>query len=136
MKANQSSTAVRAYLLWQERGAPDGSPELDWYEAERQLAAMSSPAGGDKRTKTEGQSGPIQGEGDYQAAERYRGEVAAFIKTADIEKLAKQAKPQSPKEARDQDLAERAGKGHSKGDDPADVKIMYTGAPTKPRIDR
>ena len=35
--------AVLAYALWQERGCPDGSPENDWYEAERQLKAQSEP---------------------------------------------------------------------------------------------
>ena len=29
--------AELAYLLWQERGCPVGSPDEDWYEAERQL---------------------------------------------------------------------------------------------------
>lgn len=127
MKANQSSTAVRAYQLWQERGSPVGSSELDWYEAERQLAA-----GGLSGTP-EGQHTRIQGEGDYEAARRYREEVTEFVKTSDIEKLAKEAEPQSAKEVRELDVAERAGKAHSKGDDPADLKIMYTGAPAKPQ---
>jgi hypothetical protein len=26
-----------AHQLWQERGRPEGSPDVDWYEAERQL---------------------------------------------------------------------------------------------------
>jgi hypothetical protein len=29
--------AKLAYVLWQERGCPDGSPEDDWYRAEEQL---------------------------------------------------------------------------------------------------
>ena len=35
--------AVLAYALWQGRGCPDGSPENDWYEAERQLKAQAEP---------------------------------------------------------------------------------------------
>jgi hypothetical protein len=31
-----------AHHLWQERGCPIGSPEDDWFEAERQLTALSS----------------------------------------------------------------------------------------------
>ncbi len=27
----------RAYELWEERGRPDGSPDEDWYVAEREL---------------------------------------------------------------------------------------------------
>jgi hypothetical protein len=29
--------AQRAYLLWIERGCPEGSPAEDWYRAEREL---------------------------------------------------------------------------------------------------
>ena len=29
--------AVRAFELWQRRGSPLGSPEVDWFEAEREL---------------------------------------------------------------------------------------------------
>jgi hypothetical protein len=30
-----------AYGLWQERGCPEGSPEFDWFEAERKLRESS-----------------------------------------------------------------------------------------------
>jgi hypothetical protein len=30
-------TAELAYQLWQGRGCPDGSAEVDWFEAARQL---------------------------------------------------------------------------------------------------
>ena len=30
-----------AYVLWQERGCPDGSPEEDWFRAEKELLARS-----------------------------------------------------------------------------------------------
>lgn len=36
-----------AYLYWQARGCPDGSPEEDWYRAEAQLrerTVMGAPA--------------------------------------------------------------------------------------------
>ena len=36
---------VRAYLSWLERGCPEGSPQEDWYRAERELMAMSAGAG-------------------------------------------------------------------------------------------
>jgi hypothetical protein len=31
-------TAVFAYRLWEKRGRPVGSPEVDWFEAKNQLA--------------------------------------------------------------------------------------------------
>jgi len=31
--------AALAYELWQSRGCPDGSPEEDWFRAERELQA-------------------------------------------------------------------------------------------------
>lgn len=35
--ATQESIAIRAYELWQERGCPEGSPEVDWLQAEEEL---------------------------------------------------------------------------------------------------
>jgi hypothetical protein len=29
--------AARSYELWQERGCPAGSPEVDWFRAEQEL---------------------------------------------------------------------------------------------------
>ena len=31
-----------AYRFWEERGRPEGSPELDWYRAEQELQGISS----------------------------------------------------------------------------------------------
>ena len=35
--ANSTDIQVLAYHLWQARGCPDGSPEVDWFQAEQQL---------------------------------------------------------------------------------------------------
>ena len=32
-------TAKLAYQLWEQRGRPFGSPEVDWFEAEKALAS-------------------------------------------------------------------------------------------------
>lgn len=32
--------AALAYELWQQRGCPEGSPEEDWYEAERKIQSQ------------------------------------------------------------------------------------------------
>jgi hypothetical protein len=34
---NDADIATLAYALWQQRGCPEGSPEEDWVQAERQL---------------------------------------------------------------------------------------------------
>lgn len=34
--------AALAYTLWQERGCPVGSPEVDWFAAEAKLTAKDS----------------------------------------------------------------------------------------------
>ncbi len=31
-----------AYFLWQERGSPFGSPEIDWFRAEKRFAINDS----------------------------------------------------------------------------------------------
>jgi hypothetical protein len=33
-----------AYTLWGERGCPVGSPEVDWFEAERRLSLVDESA--------------------------------------------------------------------------------------------
>ena len=34
----EQDIAVLAYSLWEKRGRPEGSPDIDWCDAERQLA--------------------------------------------------------------------------------------------------
>ena len=34
---SREDIAKRAYQIWEERGRPIGSADVDWYEAERQL---------------------------------------------------------------------------------------------------
>jgi hypothetical protein len=74
----------------------------------------------------------VQGEGDYEAADRYREEVKQFVSKADIDALAQQAAPASAKEARDLALAEDRGRDRSKGEDAADPGIMYPGRKSDP----
>lgn len=70
---------------------------------------------------------PVQGEGDYEAAQRYREEVSEFLAHADVEQLAQGAAPQTALEAREMALAADQGRQRSKGDEPADVAAMYPG---------
>jgi hypothetical protein len=69
----------------------------------------------------------VQGEGDYEAARRYRKELGEFLEHADVDEIAKRAAPQSALEARELALAADRGRKRSKGDDPADVGAMYPG---------
>jgi Protein of unknown function (DUF2934) len=68
----------------------------------------------------------IQGEGDYEAARRYRERLTEFARNADVEGLAKSASVVSAKDAREYALAEESARSRSKGDDPADIGIMYS----------
>jgi hypothetical protein len=89
----------------------------------------------DKRSRSDRNSrpnDPVQGEGDYQAANRYRQDVEEFVAHADVDALAHQAAPSSAKEARDLALAEDSGRERSKGDDAADPGIMYPGRKSDP----
>jgi hypothetical protein len=57
----------------------------------------------------------VQGEGDYEAARRYRKDVKDFVEHADIDEAAREAAPRSPEEQKELDEAERKGRAHSKG---------------------
>lgn len=77
-----------------------------------------------------GSGGPrsqVQGEGDYEAARRYREEVKEYLEHANVEERARAAKPESAKQERELALAEEQGKTRSKGEDPVDVGLMYPG---------
>jgi len=39
---SQDDIAVLAYLYWEARGCQDGSPEQDWFRAERELRGLGS----------------------------------------------------------------------------------------------
>ena len=65
----------------------------------------------------------VQGEGDYDAARRYRKDVQDFVKSADIDKAAHDAAPRSPDEQREMTDAERAGRSHSKTGKEQDMNL-------------
>ena len=37
----EAEIAALAYELWQERGCPEGSPEIDWFRAEHELSELT-----------------------------------------------------------------------------------------------
>jgi hypothetical protein len=56
----------------------------------------------------------VQGEGDYEAARRYRGEVEKYLQSADIEQAAREAAPRDAREAAEMSAAEAAGRKRAK----------------------
>lgn len=73
----------------------------------------------------------IQGEGDYEAARRYRKEVKDFVDKADIDKAAHEAAPRSADEQREMDEAERTGRAHSKAGTERDMNLKPEAKRTK-----
>ena len=61
----------------------------------------------------------IQGEGDYEAAERYDASARAFAQSGKVKAAADKAKTANAAEEADMQQAERAGLSHNKGEDPA-----------------
>ena len=56
----------------------------------------------------------VQGEGDYEAARRYRKRTEAFVATQDIEKAARAAAPRSKAEVQELQDAETSGRARAK----------------------
>ena len=73
----------------------------------------------------------VQGEGDYDAAHRYRKEVQDFVESADIDKAAHEAAPKSSDEQREMAEAERAGRAHSKAGQEQDMSLKPEKKTTK-----
>jgi hypothetical protein len=61
-----------------------------------------------------GTNGGVQGEGDYEAARRYRAEAARYVRSADIERAARAAEPKSEAESQELKDAEAKGRARSK----------------------
>jgi hypothetical protein len=75
------------------------------------------------RQKDKGATAPnagpkVQGEGDYEAARRYRDELERFVRSADIERAAREARPRDEREAEDLAEAEAEGKSHARPPSP------------------
>lgn len=61
----------------------------------------------------------IEGEGSYTATRRYNERTRQFVESGKVGQAADEAKPHSQQEAQEMKEAERQGKRHSKGEDPA-----------------
>jgi hypothetical protein len=61
----------------------------------------------------------VEGEGSYSGAKDYNERTKKFIDAGKVDEAAQKAKPQSEEEAHQMHKAERIGKQHAKGEDPA-----------------
>ena len=73
----------------------------------------------------------VQGEGNYDAARRYRKDVKEFLDKDEVEKAAHDAAPKSPDEQREMDEAERTGRSRSKGGKERDMNLKPETKSTK-----
>ena len=64
-------------------------------------------------------SDAVEGEGSYQGGKDYNERTKKFVDSGKVEEAARAAKPQSEEEAHQMHKAERIGKQHAKGEDPA-----------------
>ena len=62
---------------------------------------------------------PIEGEGSYKGSKDYDERTKKFVDSGRVEQAARDAEPKSTEEAHSMEKAERLGKQHAKGEDPA-----------------
>lgn len=60
----------------------------------------------------------VQGEGDYESAQRYNDSVRSFVESGKVSDAARKAKPETQQVQKELENAEQAGVSHSKGEDP------------------
>ncbi len=61
----------------------------------------------------------VEGEGSYSGSKDYNERTKKFVDSGKVDQAARAAKPQSESEAHQIHKAERIGKQHSRGEDPA-----------------
>jgi hypothetical protein len=61
----------------------------------------------------------VEGEGSYKGSKDYDERTKKFVDSGKVEQAARDAEPTSTEEAHAMDKAERLGKQHAKGEDPA-----------------
>ena len=64
-------------------------------------------------------AGGVEGEGSYSGAKDYNERTKKFVDSGKVDEAARKAKPESSDEQQRMDNAERKGKEHAKGEDPA-----------------
>jgi hypothetical protein len=64
----------------------------------------------------------VEGEGSYSGSKDYNERTRKFVDSGKVEQAARDAEPKSEEEAHAMQKAERIGKKHAKGEDPAPGK--------------
>jgi hypothetical protein len=66
------------------------------------------------RTSRHGNGHGVQGEGNYDAARRYRAGVEKFVRTTDVAAAARAAAPRNESEAEELEAAEEEGRARGR----------------------
>lgn len=61
----------------------------------------------------------VEGEGSYTGSKNYNERTKKFVESGKVDKAARDAAPQSERDAREMKAAERAGRNRAKDEDPA-----------------
>ncbi|HZS66344.1 MAG TPA: hypothetical protein VFA72_04475 [Burkholderiales bacterium] len=61
----------------------------------------------------------VEGEGSYSGTKDYNERQRKFVESGKVDEAAREAEPQSEQEKHEMQKAERIGKQHAKGEDPA-----------------
>jgi hypothetical protein len=61
----------------------------------------------------------VEGEGSYKGSKEYNERTKKFVDSGKVEQAAREAAPRNEQEAQAMQKAERQGKQHAKGEDPA-----------------
>ena len=61
----------------------------------------------------------VEGEGSYSGTKDYNERTKKFVQSGKVEQAARDAEPKSEEEKHAMQKAERIGKQHAKGEDPA-----------------
>ena len=90
---------------------------------ETAIKPTTKPATTNAVTSTPGKksadvSSEVQGEGDYESAQRYTDSVRSFVESGKVAEAVKKAKPETPEVQKELESAEKIGVAHSKGEDP------------------
>jgi hypothetical protein len=103
----------KAYRLWEMEGQPQGRDLDHWVRAEHEIGG-SAP--GEPKVSTQAN----EGEGNRTATRAYNRRAKQFAETGPVERQARKAKADfdGPQGAELRE-AERVGKSHSHGEDPA-----------------
>jgi hypothetical protein len=71
----------------------------------------------ERKDKVEGDK--VEGEGSYTGTKDYNQRTKKFVESGKVDQAAHDAEPKSEEEKRAMQKAERIGKEHAKGEDPA-----------------